>query len=127
MKNIRTIILVVLAAVIFVGCKKEEEKPKEEEPKLDARLVDTKWQARDYLYEGFMGGGIAYEVYDFTSTTEVDHYVKQNGNVVHSYGNYTYTLDYPEGEIIKSETSRTKFKIIDTRKMEIGKYEYLKQ
>lgn len=80
-------------AVIFMiaSCTKTGA----DENKLDDRLVGTKWETSDFTYKLFYGGN-PYEVYEFTSTTEVDDYVVDGSRVVKSYGTYTYTLDYPK-------------------------------
>ena len=86
----------VLCAVSLIGaagCQKNEIK-EEEQVKLDDRLVGTKWQTSDYAYKLIYGGN-PYEVYEFISTTEVEDYTTSGGNVVKSYGTYTYQLDYP--------------------------------
>lgn len=62
--------------------------------KLDDRLVGTKWQTSDFAYKIIYGGN-PYDVYEFVSTTEVENYTTNQGNVVKSYGTYTYVLDYP--------------------------------
>jgi len=68
---------------------------KDEESTLDQRLVGTKWQTKDVVYEMFYGG-VAYDVYEFTSDTEVEEYTVKNGSIVDTDGTYTYTLIFPK-------------------------------
>ena len=104
--------------------------------KLDDRLVGTKWQCRDIVYEAFFGG-TCYQVYEFISTTEVELYTTRNGVVDDSNGTLTYTLNYPkividniDGDGNKKPTSYT---FEDSRTMvrdgaENGAYtKYIKQ
>lgn len=106
-------LLAAVAAISFAGCDKGGG---EGEPKLDDRLVGTKWQTRDTVYELFYGG-TAYNVYEFLSTTEVEDYVVKNGNVVDSHGIHTYELNYPTLTIHTDSDTTPKlvFEFKDTR------------
>lgn len=80
-------LICALALIALAGC--------ETEPKADDRLVGTKWQTEDDLYEIFFGG-VAYDVYEFVSVSQVEHYTTQNGNVVDMDGTFEYELNYPK-------------------------------
>lgn len=61
---------------------------------LDNRLVGTKWQSEDYLYEMIFGGD-CFNVLEFVSENEVEQYVTRNGNIDHFIATHKYTLNYP--------------------------------
>lgn len=116
----RLIVLVFCAVSIsgIVGCQKMGGQ-EDEVNKLDDRLVGTKWQTSDYAYKLIYGGN-PYDVYEFVSTTEVENYTTNGGNVVKSYGTYTYKLDYPHITInYKSSDgiTPTEFTFKDSRTM----------
>jgi hypothetical protein len=102
-------ILIALLVLVFVGCSKE----KDNAPKLDDRLVNTKWQTRAVAYE-IIYGGTAYDVYEFISTTEVEQYTVKNNNVVQSLGTLQYTLKYPD-LTIQNEKGNLDFEFQDSR------------
>ena len=111
------IFFIVCCVAIFglAGCQKMED----EQSKLDDRLVGTKWQTSDYAYK-LLYGGNPYEVYEFVSTTELECYTTNGGNVVKSYGTWTYTLDYPHiviNVVSSSGTTPTNYTFKDSRTM----------
>lgn len=83
--------LLAIVTIFFMGCSKEESN---QEPQLDDRLVGTEWITEDTVYELFYGG-VCYNVFEFTSTTTFENYTTQNGRVVDSDGEFSYTLEYP--------------------------------
>lgn len=93
MKKIIALVFCAVSLIGAIGCQKNEIK-EEDQIKLDDRLVGTKWQTSDFAYKLIYGGN-PYEVYEFISTTEVENYTISSGNVVKSYGTYTYQLNYP--------------------------------
>jgi len=108
----KKILLVALALCAgFAGCKKDDG---DGGPKLDDRLVNTKWETRATAHE-IVYGGIAYDVYEFISTTEVENYTVKNGRVVRSDGTFPYTLNYPELTINKEEGNVYVFEFKDSR------------
>lgn len=86
-----------MIAFVVVGCSKEEEGD------TSNVLVGTKWQTQDSLYEIFYGGD-CFDVYEFTSTSEVENYTIRNGNIDDVDGVYQYTLVYPNITIHKIDS-----------------------
>lgn len=132
MKKCIHIIMLAIMSIAFVSCGE-----KVDEPKLDDRLVGTKWQCEDWVHALFYGG-TCFQVYEFTSTTEVDRYTTRNGAVDDSDGTFTYTLNYPSITInvvdSKGVVTPTDFTFTDSRTMVrtgtdgYGNYQkYLKQ
>lgn len=118
MKKVLAIVLCAVSLIGAIGCQKNEIK-EEEQVKLDDRLVGTKWQTSDYAYKLIYGGN-PFEVYEFISTTEVEDYTTNGGNVVKSYGTYTYQLDYPHitiNVVSSSATTPTHYTFKDSRTM----------
>ena len=118
MKNRLLSTLFLLPLVIFsFSCTKTGT---DNEPKLDDRLVNTKWQCEDNASE-LLFGGTCYEVYEFISTTEVDRYTTRNGVVRSSDGTFKYTLEYPKITIYaktsKGEDDTEYFTFTDNRTM----------
>lgn len=117
MKKLILALSFAFALVSFCSCSKEGTDPKD---KLDDRLVGTKWQTSAYAHK-IIWGGDPYDVYDFISTTEVEHYMTEKGSVKKSYGTYTYTLDYPKITInVKDDDGTVKathYTFKDTRTM----------
>ena len=117
MKSIvKSMLLMVATSLMFASCGKENI----EEDILDERLVGTKWQTKDIVYEAFFGG-TCFDVYEFISTTEVENYTTRNGNIDDVSGTYTYTLEYPKITIHKvnsdGEKSDLNFVFQDSRTM----------
>ena len=102
MKKYIVFIACCVAVICSVGCQKIED----EQPKLDDRLVGTKWQTSDFAHKVIYGGN-PFEVYEFISTTEVECYTTSGGNVVRSNGTYSYTLAYPHITINVISTNGT--------------------
>lgn len=106
------LIILSLLSVSIISCTKT--------PKLDDRLVGTKWQTEDLAAELFHGGK-CYQVYEFTSTTEVECYTTKNGTVISSDGVYTYKLNWPSITInvVSSggEVTPTSYTFTDARTM----------
>ena len=91
---------------------------------LDNRLVGTKWQTEDIVYEMFFGK-TAYDVYEFISTTEVENYTKKNGSIVQTNGTLKYILKYPTLLIVKNDTTTYDFGFKDSRTIvRVGANEY---
>jgi len=109
MKKILVLVL-ALASVCF-SCSKDDD---DVTPKLDERLINTKWETYDFAYS-IIYGGTAYEVYDFTSTTEVEQYTSKNGKIVDTDGTYSYILEYPTLTITKEDNKKEVFIFKDTR------------
>ena len=110
----RLIILIACSIAAVSSCQKPDGNNS-----LDDRLVGTKWQTSDYAYKIIYGGN-PYEVYEFVSTSELECYTTSGGNVVKSYGTYTYTLDYPSITInvsTSSGTTPTHYTFKDSRTM----------
>ncbi len=105
----RKLLFTTIAVFILFSCSKDDDTPS-----LDNRLVGTKWQTRDTVYEVFFGG-VAYDVYEFISTTEVEHYTTKNGSVVDSDGTFKYTLNYPSLSIVIDEKTIYEFEFKDSR------------
>lgn len=103
-----------MVMLFALGCDKNEEVG------LDDRLVGTKWQTRDSIYEVFYGG-VCYDVYEFISTTEVENYTTKNGNVDDMNGTFKYELNYPYITIYKVKSdgniSELDFVFRDSRTM----------
>lgn len=99
----RILLLLAACLCLCVSCKKEEAE------KLDDRLVGTKWQCEDTVRR-LIFGGTCYDVYEFISTTQVDHYTTRNGAVYSFHGTYLYELKYPN-LIIHSFDSKMNLKI----------------
>ncbi|MBO5677192.1 MAG: hypothetical protein J6S02_03545 [Bacteroidaceae bacterium] len=78
---------VILFSVSLTSCSKDDDE-------LEAQnvLYGTKWQAEDWLYQSFWGGGKTYAVLDFTSNTTCDLYNTQQGYVVYDCGKFSYTI-----------------------------------
>ena len=115
MKRFISLLLCAVALIGAAGCQKAGD----DQPKLDDRLVGTKWQTSDFAYKLLFGGN-PYEVYEFVSTTELECYTTSGGNVVKSYGTYTYTLDYPHiviNVVSSGETKPTHYTFKDSRTM----------
>lgn len=115
MKKFIVFIVSCVTLVSVAGCQKIED----EHPKLDDRLVGTKWQTSDYAYK-ILYGGNPYEVYEFISTTELECYTTNGDNVVKSYGTWTYMLDYPHiviNVVSSSGTTPTPYTFKDSRTM----------
>ncbi|MDP4239091.1 MAG: Ig-like domain-containing protein [Bacteroidota bacterium] len=91
---------------------------------LDNRLVGTKWQTEDIVYEMFFGK-TAYDVYEFISTSEVENYTKKNGSIVQTNGTLKYILKYPTLSIVKNDTTTYDFEFKDSRTIvRVGANEY---
>lgn len=90
-------ILMLCLGFIMSSCTK-----KDDTPKLDDRLVGTKWQCSDAAAKLLYGGNNRYQVFEFISTTEVERYSTNNGAVVDSDGVFSYTLNYPSITINKA-------------------------
>jgi len=109
----KKVFLLSVVLMALAGCNNKEDDPKEEE-KLDDRLVGTKWQTRDDVYE-MIWGGVAYDTYEFTSATEAERYTVKGGSAVQSRGAYTYELDYPNLNLIDKDGDILDFEFKDTR------------
>lgn len=105
----KKLLFCTITLLSFLSCSKDDDTPS-----LDNRLVGTKWQTRDTVYEVFFGG-VAYDVYEFISTTEVEQYTTKNGSVVESDGTFSYTLNYPLLTIIIDEKTIYEFEFKDSR------------
>lgn len=105
------IVCMAIVSIFAIGCEKEDAG-------LDKRLVGTKWQTRDSIYEVFYGG-VCYDVYEFVSVTEVENYTTKNGNIVDMNGTFKYKLNYPYLTIYKvwsdGDTSELVFVFRDSR------------
>lgn len=116
MKKLLTLTLCTAISFCFLSCSKDENT-------LDQRLVGTKWQTRATAYE-IVYGGTAYDVYEFTSETQVDNYTVKNGNVVDTDGTDTYNLNYPNLTIHHGESDYN-FTFKDSRTIvRVGANEY---
>ncbi|RZT96009.1 hypothetical protein EV201_0638 [Ancylomarina subtilis] len=107
----KKILLILALASICFSCSKDDE---DVTPKLDERLVNTKWETYDLAYS-IIYGGTAYEVYEFISSTEVEQYTSKNGKIVDTDGTYSYTLEYPNLTITKEDNKKADFIFKDTR------------
>ena len=115
MKRFITLLLCAVALIGAAGCQKVGD----DQPKLDDRLVGTKWQTSDFAYKLLFGGN-PYEVFEFVSTTELECYTTNGGNVVQSHGTWTYSLDYPHiiiNEVSSGEITENHFTFKDSRTM----------
>lgn len=118
--------LSLLFASILFGCSVEDE--------FDTRLVGTKWTTVDVV-EGWFSGGTSYHTYEFTSASNGSIYTTKNGNVIETYGDFTYVLVYPNISITDDEGDIYKYTFKDSRTMvvynttnEYGSYQkYIKQ
>ena len=118
MKRLLSILVCAFAIFGAMGCQKIDN-PEDEQTQLDDRLVGTKWQTSDYAYKLIYGGN-PYEVYEFISTTEVESYTTSGGNVVKSYGTFSYTLEYPHitiNVVSSGKTTPTHYTFKDSRTM----------
>jgi hypothetical protein len=106
--------VMAIATLAFAGCEKDGNDAGEQQQQLDGRLVNTKWQTRDTVYE-IIFGGTAYQVFEFISETEVEKYTTKNGNVVQSSGTYEYELDYPMLIIPEESDIYYTFEFTDSR------------
>lgn len=79
----------IFMLLALLGCEKETANIN------DDRLVGTKWQAEDYMYAALFGGE-CFNVLEFISTSEVEHYITRNGTIDYFKGTHSYTLDYPK-------------------------------
>ena len=124
-------ILTLLCTAIsfcFSSCSKDEESL------LDKRLVGTKWTTVDVV-EGWFSGGTSYHTYEFTSASNGSIYTTKNGNVIETYGDFTYILTYPNIKITKTDGTILNYTFKDSRTMvvynttnEYGSYQkYVKQ
>ena len=97
MKEVLTATFIMLT---LLSCSSDQEDV------ADKRLVNTKWQTRDWAYE-MVYGGTAFDVYEFTSATEVDNYTLVGTSKVDFYGTFTYELSYPNLIIHASDGDRS--------------------
>ena len=112
------IVAFFMVAFALVSCSKDDD---EEENKLDDRLVGTKWSCEDPVRKAFYGG-VWYQLYEFTSATKVEKYGTKNGVVDKVYGEYNYTLIYPDITINEVDSNgnpvEIKFRFVDSRTMQ---------
>lgn len=87
MSYLLVLLPVILFSVSLTSCSKDDDKLEEQNV-----LYGTKWQAEDWLYQTFWGGGKAYAVLDFTSNTTCELYNTQQGVVVYDCGKFSYTI-----------------------------------
>lgn len=120
-----------IVCLALVGCEKESTK--EDEPKIDDRLVGTKWYCSDLVTQIWYGSN-ATDVYEFVSESEVEEYVISNNRVIHSEGTFEYTLDYPHLEMTRKHSDGTNYTYTfkDSRTMvedgdKSGQFTYLRQ
>lgn len=109
--------IMLACALALAGCKDNEDEK-------DDRLVGTKWATEDVAHEIFFGGN-PLDVYEFTSTSQVDRYCMEDGVIIDSRGTYTYELEYPFINIYE-DTTVLDFEFTDSRTMvRVGRSEYL--
>lgn len=87
MFSLLALLPVILISVSLTSCSKDDD-----EPEAQNVLYGTKWQAEDWLYQSFWGGGITYAVLDFTSNTTCELYNTQKGYIVYDCGKFSYTI-----------------------------------
>ena len=84
MFSLLALLPVILISVSLTSCSKDDNEQNV--------LYGTKWQAEDWLYQSFWGGGKTYAVLDFNSKTTCELYNTQQGNVVYDCGKFSYTI-----------------------------------
>ena len=86
------LIAVMLLSVMFLtNCSKDDDNDEVEPTNI---LVGTKWQDEETTWSMLFGGGkTTFIVLDFSSTTECELYLTQQGNIVKDMGKIKYKVE----------------------------------
>lgn len=105
----KKIIAFALLGILLSGCEKDADKNND--------LVGTKWMTTGYSpYMSFLLGGTWNKWYEFTSNTTLDCYwTDNNGNIIDSDGEMTYSYDFPSLSVTEKDGGVSKFQFQDKR------------